>query len=166
MHAKNSVSIYTLMSYVLHIYRMTYKTYDMQEYIFVHPEEWYSRETYSSGFFVFHPLVARKWACPWRLCASSHGANHRSVFNGIRFYSFQNIVSTKTQQGMFRVSRNLLGYSQKNLPVGDLFLRSRTIKMERAYKKHQKFLIFLTDKLDFIFLCKIRNNDRTIEYII
>ena len=45
------------------------------------------------------------------------------------------MVSTKTQQGMFRVTRNLLGYSQKNLPVGDLFLRSRTIKMERTYKK-------------------------------
>ena len=56
-------------------------------------------------------------------------------YNGIRFYSCQNIVSTKTQQGMFRVTRNLLGYSLKNLPVGDLFLRSRTIKMERTYKK-------------------------------
>ena len=32
-------------------------------------------------------------------------------------------------------AKNLLGYSQKNLPVGDLFLRSRTIKMERTYKK-------------------------------
>ena len=31
---------------------------------------------------------------------------------------------------------------------------------------HKKFLIFLIDNLDFIFLCKIRNNDRTIEYII
>ena len=59
-------------------------------------------------------------------------------YNGIRFYSCQNIVSTKTQQGMFRVTRNLLDYSQKNLPVGDLFLRSRTIKMERTYKKAQK----------------------------
>ena len=85
IHTKKCVNIYALMSYVLHFYRMTYKTYAMLEYIFVHPEEWYSRETYSSGFFVFHPLVARKWACPWRLCASSHGANHRSVFNGIRF---------------------------------------------------------------------------------
>ena len=56
-------------------------------------------------------------------------------YNGIRFYSCQNIVSTKTQQGMFRVTRNLLDYSQKNLLVGDLFLRSRTIKMERIYKK-------------------------------
>ena len=28
------------------------------------------------------------------------------------------------------------------------------------------FLIFLINKLDFIFLRKIRNNDRTIEYII
>ena len=51
------------------------------------------------------------------------------------FILFQNIVSTKTQQGMFRVTLNLLDYSQKNLPVGDLFLRSRTIKMERTYKK-------------------------------
>ena len=34
-------------------------------------------------------------------------------YNGIRFYSCQNIVSTKTQQGMFRVTRNLLGYSQR-----------------------------------------------------
>lgn len=67
---------------------------------------------------------------------------------------------------MFRVTRNLLGYSQKNLPVGDLFLRSLTIKMERTYKKHKKFLIFLINKLNFISLCKIRNNDRTIEYII
>ena len=67
---------------------------------------------------------------------------------------------------MFRVTRNLLGYSQKNLPVGDLFLRSRTIKMERIYKKHKKFLIFLINKLDFISLRKIRNNDGTIEYII
>lgn len=67
---------------------------------------------------------------------------------------------------MFRVTRNLLGYSQKNLPVGDLFLRSLTIKMERTYKKHKKFLIFLINKLNLISLCKIRNNDRTIEYII
>lgn len=33
-------------------------------------------------------------------------------------------------------------------------------------KKHKKFLIFLINKLDFISLRKIRNNDRTIEYII
>ena len=64
---------------------------------------------------------------------------------------------------MFRVTRNLLGYPQKNLPVGNLFLRSRAIKKERTYKK---FLIFLINKLDFIYLRKIRNNDRTIEYII
>ena len=40
------------------------------------------------------------------------------------------------------------------------------LRWKEHIKKHQKFLIFLTDKLDFIFLCKIRNNDRTIEYII
>ena len=54
----------------------------------------------------------------------------------------------------------------KNSEIEHLFLRSRTIKMERTYKKHKKFLIFLINKLDFISLRKIRNNDRTIEYII
>ena len=52
----------------------------------------------------------------------------------------------------------------KNSEIEHLFLRSRTIK--RTYKKHKKFLIFLINKLDFISLRKIRNNDRTIEYII
>ena len=88
------------------------------------------------GIYLFHPLdIAKNESFLGGFAPLATWANHRSVFNGIRFYSFQNIVSTKTQQGMFRVSRNLLGYSQKNLPVGDLFLRSRTIKMERIYKK-------------------------------
>ena len=123
------------MSYVLHVYRMTYKTYDIQEYIFVHPEEWYSMPQFF-GIYLFHPLdIAKNESFHGGFAPPATWANHRSVFNGIRFYSFQNIVSTKTQQGMFRVTRNLLGYSQKNLPVGDLFLRSWTIKMERTYKK-------------------------------
>ena len=48
------------MPYVLHFYRMTYKTYDMQEYIFVHPEEWHSRKTHSSGFFSFSSFSIKK----------------------------------------------------------------------------------------------------------
>ena len=40
------------MSYVLHVYRMTYKMYDMQEYIFVHPEEWYSMSPILRDLFV------------------------------------------------------------------------------------------------------------------
>ena len=47
------------MSYVLHAYRMTYKTYDMQEYIFVHPEEWYSMSQFF-GIYLFHPLDIAK----------------------------------------------------------------------------------------------------------
>ena len=91
------------------------------------------------GIYLFHPLdIAKNESFLGGFAPPATWANLRSVFNGIRFYSFQNIVSTKTQQGMFRVTRNLLGYSQKNLPVGDLFLRSRTIKMERTYKKAQK----------------------------
>ena len=41
------------MSYVLHFYRMTYKTYDMQEYIFVHPEERFTRKPFF-GIFSFY----------------------------------------------------------------------------------------------------------------
>ncbi len=40
------------------------------------------------------------------------------------------------------------------------------LRWKEHIKKHKKFLIFLIDKLDFISLRKIRNNDRTIEYII
>ena len=44
------------MSNVLHIYRMTYKTYDMQEYIFVHPEE---RFTSKPFFGIFRFILSR-----------------------------------------------------------------------------------------------------------
>ena len=40
------------------------------------------------------------------------------------------------------------------------------LRWKEYIKKYKKFLIFLINKLDFIFLRKIRNNDRTIEYII
>ena len=40
------------------------------------------------------------------------------------------------------------------------------LRWKEYIKKHKKFLIFLINILDFIVLCKIRNNDRTIEYII
>lgn len=60
---------------------------------------------------------SEKRVVPWRLCASSHLGEPPQCFNGIRFYSFQNIVSTKTQQGMFRVTQNLSGSSRKHLPV-------------------------------------------------
>ena len=45
------------MSNVLHVYRMTYKTYDMQEYIFVHPEE---RFTSKPFFGIFRSILSRK----------------------------------------------------------------------------------------------------------
>ena len=60
------------MSYVLHVYRMTYKMYDMQEYIFVHPEEWYSMSPILRDLFVSSFGHSEKRVVPWRLCASSH----------------------------------------------------------------------------------------------
>ena len=60
------------MSYVLHVYRMTYKMYDMQEYIFVHPDEWYSMSPILRDLFVSSFGHSEKRVVPWRLCASSH----------------------------------------------------------------------------------------------
>ena len=40
------------------------------------------------------------------------------------------------------------------------------LRWKEHIKKHKKFLIFLINKSDFVSLRKIRNNDRTIEYII
>ena len=40
------------------------------------------------------------------------------------------------------------------------------LRWKEHIKKYKKFLIFLINKLEFISLRKIRNNDRTIEYII
>ena len=64
------------------------------------------------GIYLFHPLdIAKNESFLGGFAPLATWANHRSVFNGIRFYSFQNIVSSKTQQGMFLVTRKLLGYS-------------------------------------------------------
>ena len=101
------------MSYVLHVYRMTYKTYGIQDYIFVYPEEWFSMPPFFGSLFVSSFGHNENEPFLGGFAPPATWANHRSVFNGIRFYSFQNIVSTKTQQGMFRVTRNLLGYSQR-----------------------------------------------------
>lgn len=38
--------------------------------------------------------------------------------------------------------------------------------MKAVIKNNKKFLFFLINGLYFVFLRKIRNNDRTIEYII
>ena len=119
------------------------------------------------GIYLFHPFdIAKNEPFLGGFAPPATWANHRSVFNGIRFYSCQNIVSTKTQQGMFRVTRNLLGYSQKNCLSVICSSVVGQLRWKEHIKKHKKFLIFLIDNLDFIFLCKIRNNDRTIEYII
>ena len=40
------------------------------------------------------------------------------------------------------------------------------LRWKEHIKKYKKFLIFLINELDFIYLRKIRNNDRNIEYIL
>ena len=81
-------------------------------------------------------------------------------------HSFQNIVSTKTQQGMFRVTRNLWLTPKRTCLSVICSSVVGLLRWKEYIKKHKKFLIFLINILDFIVLFKIRNNDRTIEYII
>ena len=76
------------MSYVLHIYRMTYKTYDMQEYILFIPRNGILCPPFF-GIYLFHPLdIAKNESFLGGFAPPATWANHRSVFNGIRFYSF------------------------------------------------------------------------------
>ena len=96
------------MSYVLHVYRMTCRN----TFLFIPRNGILCPQFF--GIYLFHPLdIAKNESFLGGFAPPATWANHRSVFNGIRFYSFQNTVSTKTQQGMFRVTRNLLGYSQR-----------------------------------------------------
>ena len=73
------------MSYVLHVYRMTYKMYDMQEYIFVHPEERFTGKPFF-GIFSFHPLdIAKNKSFLGGFAPPATWANHRSVFMVLGF---------------------------------------------------------------------------------
>lgn len=92
------------------------------------------------GIYLFHPLdIAKNESFLGGFAPPATWANHCSVFNGIRFYSFQNIVSTKTQQGMFRVTRNLLGYPQKNLPVGGYISKVEYLNQPIGSEEMRKF---------------------------
>ena len=44
--------------------------------------------------------------------------------------------------------------------------QKRVTRRKEHIKNNKKFLLFLINKLCFVFLSKIRNNDRTIKYII
>jgi len=67
---------------------------------------------------------------------------------------------------MFRVTRNLLGSLKRTCLSVICSSVVGQLRWKGHIKKHKKFLIFLINKLNFISLRKIRNNDRTIEYII
>ena len=81
-----------------------------------------------------------------------------------------NIITTKTTAGTFAfeflmasMSENILKAFMKASDVSSVVGQ---LRWKEHIKKHKRFLIFLIDISYFIFLSKIRNNDRTIEYII
>ena len=120
------------MSYVLHIYRMTYKTYDMQEYIFVHPEEWYSMSLILRDLFVSSFGHSEKRVVPWRLCASSHWANLRSVFNGVRFDPCQNLCLQRHSKVCFEILKTFGVTPKRHCPSERKFLRSQSYRTSPA----------------------------------
>ena len=73
------------MSYVLHVYRMTYKTYGIQDYIFVYPEEWFSMPPFFGSLFVSSFGHNENEPFLGGFAPPATWANHRSVFNCIRF---------------------------------------------------------------------------------
>ena len=91
------------MSYVLHVYRMTYKTYDMQEYIFVHPEEWYSMSQFF-GIYLFHPLdIAKNESFLGGFAPPATWANHRSVFMVLGFILSKTLCPQKHSKVCFEL---------------------------------------------------------------
>ena len=150
------------MSYVLHFYRMIYKTYDMQEYILFIPRndiqgklihrdfsffilQWRENEPVLGGFAppatgrttaVFSMVlgfILAKTLCPQR---------HSKVC----FELLETFWVTPKRTCLSVICSSVVGQ----------------LRWKEHIKKHKRFLFFLIDILDFIILCKIRNNDRTI----
>lgn len=130
IHAKKRVSIYTLMSYVSHVYSITYKTYDIQNYILL------SRGMVSRfpffGIYQFHALDIAKTSRSLEACASSHWANHRSVFKGIRFNPCQNLCPQRHSKVWFKLLKTFWVTPKRHCPSERKFLRSRSYRTSPA----------------------------------
>ena len=155
------------MSYVLHIYRMTYKTYDMQEYIFVHPEEWHSRKTHSSGFFSFSSFSIKKMSRSLEALRLQPLGRTTAVFSMVLgFILAKTLCPQRHSKVCFELLETFWVTPKRTCLSVICSSVVGQLRWKEHIKKHKKFLIFLINKLDFIYLRKIRNNDRTIEYII
>ena len=93
------------MSYVLHVYRMTYKTYGIQDYIFVYPEEWFSMPPFFGSLFVSSFGHNENEPFLGGFAPPATWANHRSVFNGIDLFFPKHCVHKDT-------ARYVLSYSK------------------------------------------------------
>ena len=154
------------MSYVLHVYRMTYKTYGIQDYIFVHPEEWFSMPPFFGSLFVSSFGHNENEPFLGGFAPPATWANHRSVFNGIRFILSKTLCPQRHSKVCFELLETFWVTPKRTCLSVICSSVVGQLRWKEHIKKHKKFLIFLINKLDFIFLRKIRNNDRTIEYII
>lgn len=130
IHAKKRVSIYTLMSYVSHVCNITYKTYDIQNYILL------SRGMVFKIPFLRDLLVSCFGHCENEpslvACASSHWANHRSVFKGIRFNPCQNLCPQRHSKVCFKLLKTFWVTPKRHCPSERKFLRSRSYRTSPA----------------------------------
>ena len=126
VHAKKRVSIYTLMSYVSHVYSITYKTYDIQNYVLL------SRGMVFKIPFLRDLLDIAKTSRSLETYASSHWANHRSVFKGIRFNPCQNLCPQRHSKVCFKLLKTFWVTPKKHCPSERKFLRSRSYRTSPA----------------------------------
>ena len=119
------------------------------------------------GIYLFHPLdIAKNKSFLGGFAPPATWANHRSVFNGIRFILSKTLCPQRHSKVCFELLETFWVTPKRTCLSVICSSVVGQLRWKEHIKKHKKFLIFLINKLDFISLRKIRNNDRTIEYII
>ena len=119
------------------------------------------------GIYLFHPLdIAKNESFLGGFAPPATWANHRSVSMVLGFILSKTLCPQRHSKVCFELLETFWVTPKRTCLSVICSSVVRQLRWKEHIKKHKKFLIFLIDNLDFIFLCKIRNNDRTIEYII
>ena len=119
------------------------------------------------GIYLFHPLdIAKNEPFLGGFAPPATWANHRSVFMVLGFILSKTLCPQRHSKVCFELLETFWVTPKRTCLSVICSSVVRQLRWKEHIKKHKKFLIFLINKLDFIYLRKIRNNDRTIEYII
>ena len=119
------------------------------------------------GIYLFHPLdIAKNEPFLGGFAPPATWANHRSVSMVLGFILSKTLCPQRHSKVCFELLETFWVTPKRTCLSVICSSVVRQLRWKEHIKKHKKFLIFLINKLDFIYLRKIRNNDRTIKYII